>query len=474
ASINEPTFTWNGGDVVDSLDFKQHWVTFLLETFDNEISQLNKSFGTRYRSFEDVAYLPRVVYSGANHTHWSGIPGKGFNSNYEVIKTRFKHWLMRLSFQRMYEGIKEVCGDYPIMVKFNWLNIDTMAKQGSGAYLAAGSPWIDIIGWDMYPLSLGISGIPAICGSNEVETKGTNPADYVPAMTSTAASVALLGKAYAKPAWVAETACGWRKKDENLIAQITAASFPLILDMGIDQIHYWAVAPYQRPSGSPPYNMQEKTKSARIRPVGKVLANITKRYQNKKRSEFPQFDVLLAYLEDNVFLYNATDDGASWVICRTICERCHRVGIFAVDEMLTPTLLPHVNALMFYDGYYVSEQDKTLIESLEKPILVLGHAFPTNPLFGMKYDSKPEKGTDPYRVEKPQMVHLPNGKKLIATEFSLITPPEGAVSYLRCRYRNKTYYPFFSLGNRMVFGFKLANPMEYGEVIRWWWENISQ
>jgi hypothetical protein len=468
ASINEPTFTWNGGDVVDSLDFKKHWTTFLLAIFNNDISQLNKAFATRYPGFDEVDYVPRIVYSGALHSHWSGIPGHSFNSNYEVIKTRFKHWLMMLSFQRMYEGIKEVCGDYPVVVKFNWLNIDAMAKQGSGAYLAAGSPWLDIIGWDMYPLSLGISGVPAICGPKEVETKGTKAIDYVPTMTSTAAAVALLGKAYNKPAWLAETSCGWRKKDEQMIAEVTAASFPPMLNMGIDQIHYWAVGPYSRPAGAAPYKMQEKTKSDRIGPTGKVLAKITKAYKNKKRAEFPQFDVLLAYPEENVFLYNATDDGQSWVTCRTICERCHQSGILAVDEMLVPALLPHVNALMFYDGYYLSVQDKELVESSDKPILLLGHAFPTNPIFGIKYDSRKEKTSDPYRVDRKQNIYLPNGKRLMTVGFSLITPPEGAVSYTQCRYQNKNYYPFFSLGNRLIFGFKLSNPMEYIHIIKWW------
>ncbi|MDI6783471.1 MAG: beta-galactosidase, partial [bacterium] len=468
ASINEPTFTWNGGDVVNSLDFEKHWITFLRKTFDNSIKRLNQTFGTACFCFELMPYIPRVVYSGANHTHWSGFPGYGLNSNYEVIKTRFKHWLMMLSFQRMYEGIREVCGDYPVMVKFNWLNIDMMAKQGSGAYLAAKSPWLDIIGWDMYPLSLGVSGVPAICGPTEVETKGTKANDYIATMTSTAASVALLGKAYNKPAWLAETACGWRKKDEKMIAEVTTASFPPMLNMGIDQIHYWAVGPYSRPAGAFPYRMQEKTKSDRIRPSGKVLGKISREFKKKKRAVLPQFDILLAYPEDNVFLYNATDDGQSWVTCRTICERCHTDGILAVDEVLTPALLPHVNALMFYDGYYLSVQDKELIESYPNPILILGHAFPTNPIFGIKYDTKKEKDTDPYWINKKQELTLPNGKKVLTTGFGLILPPEGAVSYSKCRYGNKDYYPFFSLGNRLIFGFKLANPMEYIHIIKWW------
>lgn len=471
ASINEPTFTWNGGDIIDSLDFRKHWTTFLLETFNNDIEQLNSAFATRYRSFDEVIYAPRIVYSGANHSHWSGIPGHSFNSQYEVIKTRFKHWLMMLSFQRMYEGIKEVCGDYPVIVKFNWLNIDTMAKQGSGAYLAAGSPWMDIIGWDMYPLSLGISKIPALCGPQEVETKGTKAVDYVAAMTSTAASVALLGKAYQKPAWLAETSCGWRQKDEQIIAEVTAASFPPMLDMGIDQIHYWAVGPYHRPVGAAPYKMEEKIKSNRIRPSGRVLAKITKAYKNKKRAEFPQFDILVAYPEDNVFLYNATDDGYSWVTCRTICERCHHAGIMAADEILTPALLPHVDSLVFYDGYYLSEKDKAFIESIDKPMLFLGHIFPTNPLFGIKYDAIKDKSSDPYRIDKKQTIILPNGKKIMTVGFSLLTPPEGAISYAQCRYRGKVYYPFFSLGNRLIFGFKLADPMEYIEIIKWWLAN---
>ncbi|MFB3897093.1 MAG: beta-galactosidase [bacterium] len=471
ASINEPTFTWNGGDVTDSLDFKKHWTTFLLETFNNDISQLNKRFGNRYHHFDEVGYYPRIVYSGGNHTHWSGIPGHGLNSGYELIKTRFKHWLMMLSFQKMYEGIKSVCGDYPVMVKFNWLNIDAMAKQGSGAYLAAGSPWLDIIGWDMYPLSLGISRLPALCGPQEVETKGYKPSDYIPTMTSTAASVALLSKAYNKPAWVAETSCGWRQKDEQIIAKVTAASFPKILEMGIDQIHYWAVGPYGRPTGVAPYKMQEKKIADRIRPIGKVLGQITQAYRRKKRIDIPQFDIMLAYPEDNVFLYNATDDGQSWVTCRTICERCHNAGIVAVDEMLVPALLPHVNSLMFYDGYYLSSQDKELIETYEKPILVLGHAFPTNSVFGINYEMKPGKETDPYWYSKTQNVMLPNGKKLSTTGFGLIQPPEGAISYCICRVGNKEYYPFFSIGNRLIFGFKLDNPMEYIQVIKWWLEN---
>jgi hypothetical protein len=453
--INEPTLSWNGGEIVDE-NIMKLWHAFLEQRFEGDIDELNRAFQTGYRGFDEVEYVPRVVYRGAYHTAWSGKPGAPMNCMYEYVKTLFKYWLMSLCYDRMARAMKEAFNK-PVFIKYNHVEPDFLAERANDGYQASRLPSIDILGIDVYPLGYPYTPIK-------------DPLEKLSLFIYEAANIVLLGAANNKPAWITEYACGKSRSYREETARLTELVNLAFFGMGIPQAHYWAVVPWGKQKTSEyPYCPQAGKYEDRVLPTIRILGKLTKEHDQRKVKS-PSLEIFLAYPDKDAFLSHATKDKFTTKILQAIGTELIERGYTVVHGVLTKEACEKSKMVVIYEGYYLSDEDKELLTRLEKPLAVLGHCFPTNPLLGTC--RKVSEGSDPFSFATEEILTLEGMQFNIAKTIAVNSPP-GATVYDTKVYEGREYQPVFSVGRTLIFGHLLKDVRQYANVIEWWYQKCN-
>ncbi len=453
--INEPTLSWNGGELVDEKVMKL-WHAFLKQRFEGDIDKLNQAFQTGYKDFDEVEYVPRIVYRGAYHTAWSGKPGASMNCEYEYVKTLFKYWLMSLCYDRMAWAMKEAFNK-PVFIKFNHIEPDFLAERASGGYRASRLNPIDILGIDIYPL-----GYP--------NTPLKNPLEKLSLFMYEAANIILLGIANNKPAWITEYACGKSRSYRRETARLTELVNLAFFGMGIPQTHYWAVAPSgDEEKSENPYCPRARKYEDRVLPTIRILGKLTKEY-TQYRVKTPSLEIFLAYPDKDAFLRHATKDQFMTRLLQALGTELIERGYTVVHEVLTKEACEKAKMVVIYDGYYISDEDKELLRNLKKPLIIFGHCFPANPPFGTC--RKINESSNPFSFPTEATITL-GEMQFNPAETVAVNSPPGATVYDTRVHEGREYQPVFSVGKTLIFGHLLKDVQQYADVIEWWYQKCE-
>jgi len=453
--INEPTLSWNGGELVDEKALRL-WADFLKQHFEGDIDKLNQVFQTGYKDFDEVEYVPRVVYRGVYHTAWSGKPGDPMNCEYEYVKTLFKYWLMSLCYDRMARAMKEAFNK-PVFIKYNHIEPDFLAERVNGGYQASRLPSIDILGIDIYPLSHPYKPLK-------------DPFQKLSLFMYEALNIVLLGAANNKPAWMTEYACGKSRSHREETARLTELVNLAFFGMGIPQAHYWAVAPWgDEKTSEYPYCPQARRYEDRVLPTIQILGKLTKEH-TQYRVKIPNLEIFLAYPDKDAFLWHATKDQFMTHLLQAIGTELIGRGYTVVHEVLTKEACEKAKMVVTYNGYYISDKDKELLRNLEKPLAILGHCFPTNPPFGTC--RKIGEGSDPFSFP-PEGKFTLGGRQFNLAKTVAVNSPPGATVYDTKVHKGREYQPVFSVGKTLIFGHLLKDVRQYADVVEWWYQKCK-
>jgi hypothetical protein len=109
-----------------------------------------------------------------------------------------------------------------------------------------------------------------------------------------------------------------------------------------------------------------------------------------------------------------------------------------------------------------------LLEKFEGPVILLGHAFPAEPIFGLRYEPGNEPGARQFEVAEDFDLPIPSGALFPAKGFGRIVPPPQATIYATRSVGTAHVSPFFSIGKNLVCAVRLKTLLDYSAIIGWW------
>ncbi|MBN2210186.1 MAG: hypothetical protein JW709_02210 [Sedimentisphaerales bacterium] len=461
APINEPTFTWDGGEMLHPT-LERRWHEFLERRYST-LENVNRAFKRNYESFGVIPYEVRLIYAGAYHTGWSGRPGeKGMNSKYEIAKSLFREEIINLIYQRTIEPYRRVFPDKDYFQKFHHASpFSWYGLRMQQAHTSIRLPQITVMASDIYPLGFK-------------EGKLQNPAEVLGLYMGFASYGALLGRGQYKPAWLAETDFGRYRHDAEHTALMTKLMLDAIAATGTSRTFLWCVSPWGNKKDNVindenAYSPHFEEYPDRLTPGLLVIEEFNR--ENCQRDIIqPDYDVVLLAGPTDSILHGAWDYGQSVESFNQWTAAVINHGLQAAQGVLTPESCGFGRAVVVPGGYYLSEAERGLIRDLQKPVLILGDPYVTNPVDGKA--TAAFKSADDVYLEKTTQMELADGLKINISKIGRLAPPPDAQVLTSIKLDDNKMHPvFFRVENRWTFSAYPATPEDAARLVRYWFDN---
>jgi hypothetical protein len=462
ATVNEPTLTWQGGDVFHP-SVARLWAKFL-EARYKSAEELSRAFGQGFTRFEEVPLLPRLVFRGAVHTAWSGAPGKpGLTSEYEVARSLFRERLMNLVYQRTNAAFAQALPGKDGFVKFQASGPSSYyGLEVQQADSAVRLPEITVMASDFYPIGHLEAGTPL------------PPGVAAPRFLGDASYGVLLGHGQSKPVWVAETSFGRGREFPAVTAATTRLTLDLLFSSGVQRAFVWAVVPSGWRARQDLYYTGGETWEERTCPALESLFEFV--WENAERhARAPDYDLVVLAPRTDAMLYGANRDqdlsGRMSGLTRALIGQ----GFLAAQGALTPEACRQARAVVLLGGYYLSEDELKLLRALDRPLLVLGPPYPLNPVDGtplrVRKDSRTfkegEEGLGVYQVKTVPVAGGPAVK--VKRTFAFRVPKEAQVlGEDRGFSRGETVTTHFRAGSRTTFAYEADSGADAALFVAHW------
>ncbi len=276
---------------------------------------------------------------------------------------------------------------------------------------------------------------------------------------------ALLAQGAGLPCWVAETSFGRARDQAGATAATTRTALDLLFSAGVSRAFVWSVVPAGWRADQDPYYSGGASWPQRSSPALEELCAFVAR--NRERAiRQPDYDIVVAVPRTDARLWGA---GKDHYLTGTVADLGHALierGFLVAEGALTAEACARAKAVVLPGGFYLSPEERTLLQGLAVPLLVLAPPYPVDPLDGAT--RRDQAGAALSGGQRRELA-LPGGGTVALARTVAMSLPAGAQLLLAEQLDGLgAVATAFSSGRRTTVCAQAASAADAAELVAWW------